>query len=107
MVEGRWTLRAIRGHGLRGLQACAMSVCRADSNDVRIISRGADGGIPIRAGAVVFAHVASGDDDDDTGLPCGFDSLAERVLRVAFEHAASEREIHHADVVSALQRNGL
>ena len=107
MIEGGWTLRAVAGHRLRGLQARAVSVGRANGNHVGIVTRRANRGISVCAGTVILAHITSGDDHHDSCSPSGLHGLAERIERVAFINTASQRQIDDADVVSALETEGL
>jgi hypothetical protein len=106
VIKGGRTLGAVAGHGLRRLRAGAVGVGCAHCDYERIVSGSADGGIAARAGIVVFTHVAGGNHDNDTCFPRRFDRLAERTEGIAFIHAARQRNIHHADVISALQIDG-
>ena len=42
----------------------------------------------------------------DPCLPCGFHCLVHRIEGIALKHRPSQRDVHHADVVRALQRDG-
>ena len=44
--------------------------------------------------------------NDDTGFPCGFNSLAKRIQRVALSDGSSQGEIYHPYVVSGFERYG-
>ena len=61
---------------------------RADGDDVRVVARSFDGAVAFGVHGQVAAIVAGGNDDDDAGLPCLLDCLAERIESIALKDRA-------------------
>ena len=88
VIERRGAFRAVAGHGLGGLQTRTVCVGCPDRDHEGIVAGRADGGVSIRAGPIVLAHVACRGHNHDACLPRGFHGLAERVDHVTFIDAA-------------------
>ena len=80
-----------------------MTIGCAYRDDVGVVSRRVDSGVPVCIWPVILSLVAGRHDNDDSSLPCGFHSLAERILGVGFVDSAAQRKVQDADVVSALK----
>jgi len=63
--------------------------------------------VPVALGTlrIIASTVASGYDDHDAGLPCGFRREAQWIAVRGFEYRPAQRKVQHADVVLVLEKN--
>ena len=103
MVNLRRTFCAITGNEIVRTNRSSHSLHGADCNDVRIISWRIDGSIAESSKRIVTSVVTGGDNDNNTGFPGSFYSLAKGIFRIAFKNRSAQRKVNNAYIVGIFQ----